>query len=430
MRKRRIICLALTVLMLVCLLPIGVLADGATSGECGDNITWTLDSNGTLKLIGEGAMYDYDLDGSDGLPQVPWDHTAVKTVIIGEGITSVGRCSFLDCSNMTKVTLPSTLSKIGELGFAYCFKIASLSIPNGVTEIGAGAFICTSLRSINIPGSVKTIGDSAFVECNMVKDVVVGEGVETIGTRAFDALYNVETIYLPKTLKSIDSTSFSNCNNLSVIYFGGTEDEWYNLVGEQSTVYDDIMVFIECTMFDDVSDPAAYYWSPVMWAYAYGITNGMSATTFEPGGSCTRGQFVTFLWRLLGEEAPQEGYTGQFVDVPAGDYYSDAVAWAASYGIVNGIDKTHFNPSGKITRAQAVTMLWRIMGEPDSTSVSGFVDVKAGLFYETAVAWAAKNGIVNGMSPTTFEPNTTCNRGMTVTYLYRFVNYLASSQEG
>lgn len=430
MRKRRIICLALTVLMLVCLLPIGALADGATSGKCGDNITWTLDSNGILKLSGVGAMYDYDFDGSDGLPQVPWDHTAVKTVVIGEGITSVGRCSFLDCSNMTKVTLPSTLSKIGELGFAYCYKIASLSIPNGVTEIGASAFICTSLRSINIPGSVKTIGDSAFVECNMVKDVVVGEGVEAIGTRAFE-LYNVETIYLPKTLKSIDSTSFSNCNNLSVIYFGGTEEEWYNLVGEQSTVYDDIMVFIECTMFDDVSDPAAYYWSPVMWAYAYGITDGMSPTTFVPGGPCTRGQFVTFLWRLLGEEAPQDGYTGQFVDVPEGDYYSDAVAWAASYGIVNGIDKTHFNPSGKITRAQAVTMLWRIMGEPDD-GIDGCIlhDVERGSYYEAAVGWATEERIVYGMTVDTFEPYTTCTRGMTVTYLYRFVNYLASSQEG
>jgi hypothetical protein len=73
MRKRRIICLALTVLMLVCLFPIGALADGATLGKCGDNITWTLDSNGILKLSGVGAMYDYDFDGSDGLPQVPWD---------------------------------------------------------------------------------------------------------------------------------------------------------------------------------------------------------------------------------------------------------------------------------------------------------------------------------------------------------------------
>ena len=93
--------------------------------------------------------------------------------------------------------------------------------------------------------------------------------------------------------------------------------------------------------FVDVQ-PGDYFYKPVLWAVEKGITNGMDATHFGPTVPCTRAHVVTFLWRA--HEKPAAGTNNPFVDVPAGQYYTDAVLWAVSKGITNGIDATHFGP--------------------------------------------------------------------------------------
>ena len=109
-----------------------------------------------------------------------------------------------------------------------------------------------------------------------------------------------------------------------------------------------------------------------------------------------------------------------FVDVFPGDYYYDAVLWAAKNGITGGVDDTHFAPNATCTRAQAVTFLWRAAGSPaPKSSEMPFEDVAAGSYYYDAVLWAVENGITNGTSATAFSPNATCSRGQIVTSLYR-----------
>ena len=109
-----------------------------------------------------------------------------------------------------------------------------------------------------------------------------------------------------------------------------------------------------------------------------------------------------------------------FVDVFPGDYYYDAVLWAAENGITGGVDDTHFAPNAPCTRAQIVTFLWRAAGSPEPENMSSFEDVSADAYYAKAVAWAVENGITTGTGDgTTFSPNATCTRAQAMTFIYR-----------
>lgn len=169
------------------------------------------------------------------------------------------------------------------------------------------------------------------------------------------------------------------------------------------------------TSFADV--PAnAYFADAVKWAVDKGITNGLSDTMFGPYESCTRAQIVTFLWRAAGSPEPKA--MSSFTDVPANAYYAKAVAWAVENGITNGMTATTFAPNATCTRGQSVTFLYRALKGTASGSTN-FTDVKSDAFYADAINWAVKNDVTNGTSATTFSPNADCTRAEIVTFLYR-----------
>lgn len=167
--------------------------------------------------------------------------------------------------------------------------------------------------------------------------------------------------------------------------------------------------------FIDVS-ASAYYYDAVLWAVEHGITNGTTATTFSPNATVTRAQMVTFLWRAHG--SPRATGSNPFTDVSADAYYYDAVLWAVESGVTNGTTATTFSPDAPVTRAQAVTFQWRAAGSP-AVSGGSFGDVAASAYYSGAVAWAVANGITNGTTATTFSPDTPVSRAQAVTFLYR-----------
>ena len=109
--------------------------------------------------------------------------------------------------------------------------------------------------------------------------------------------------------------------------------------------------------FSDVK-PGAYYYNAVLWAVEKGITNGTSGTTFSPDETCTRAQIVTFLWRYEEQPAPA-GTNNPFADVKPNAYFGSAVLWAVETGITNGTSATTFDPEDTCTRAQVVTFLYR-----------------------------------------------------------------------
>ena len=171
--------------------------------------------------------------------------------------------------------------------------------------------------------------------------------------------------------------------------------------------------------FVDVPDNT-FYTPAVKWAKEKGVTegNGNGSDTFGPADACTRAQIVTFLWRAYGKQEPTTT-VNPFTDVSESDFYYDAVLWAAENGIAEGTGNGKFSPDQPCTRASAVTFQWRAAGKLTVTGGSTFSDVPAGQFYTDAVAWAVANGIVNGYPDGTFHPNNTCSRAEIVTFLYR-----------
>lgn len=118
-----------------------------------------------------------------------------------------------------------------------------------------------------------------------------------------------------------------------------------------------------------------------------------------------------------------------FVDVNSGAWYYDAVSFVYNKGIMNGVTSTTFEPNSTLTRGMVVTMLWRLAGEP-YVSGGSFSDVASGRYYSTAVAWAAKNGIVDGYSSTVFGVNDPVTREQFATILYRYAKYMGYSTTG
>ena len=202
--------------------------------------------------------------------------------------------------------------------------------------------------------------------------------------------------------------------------------------------------------FSDNKSSDSYYYIPVKWAYQKGVTAGVSGFEFGTNTTVTRGQFVTWLYNL----AVANGATtaikdtdvvATYSDVPTTAYYAKAVQWAKAAGVAAGTGNGEFTPNKKISRAQALTMVYNYAGKPD-TGASGretenttnFTDVKAGAYYLPAVTWAVNHSgrndrdadgsrsysyglsqIASGKSVSTFDPEGDCTRAQSITFVYR-----------
>ena len=155
----------------------------AQSGTCGDNLTWNL-TGGVLTISGTGAMNDYS---GTSAPWYSYSYRiSIKSVIVENGVTSIGNHAFYKCSNLTSVTIPNSVTSIGEYAFSYCTGLTSVTIPNSVKSIREYAFnYCTGLTSITIPNSVKSIREDAFYCCRGLTSVTIPNSVTSIGEYAF-----------------------------------------------------------------------------------------------------------------------------------------------------------------------------------------------------------------------------------------------------
>ena len=164
----------------------------------------------------------------------------------------------------------------------------------------------------------------------------------------------------------------------------------------------------------------AYFYEAVKWAVKNGITTGVGNNLFAPEQPCTRAQIVTFLWRAAGSPEPKGAASGM-TDVVSGGYYEKAVAWAIENGITTGTTTSTFSPDATCTRAQAVTFLARAL-KAKAASAAEFSDVPTGSYFADAVAWAAANGVTEGIGGGLFGSDNDCTRGQIVTFLYRAYN--------
>jgi len=206
-----------------------------SSGTCGTNVTWSLSDDGTLTISGSGAMDNY-FDNS------PFnkEKSAVRKVVIEEGVTSIGNEAFYSCSNIWSVSIPNSVTSIGNSAFELCENLTDINIPNSITSIGTyafcacnslrsieipnsvtsikrGAFMQSGLRTISIPNSVEEIEEDIFYECTQLKSVDIPNSVTSIGSCAFWYCTELENISIPSSVTSIGEAAFGDCGNLRSI---------------------------------------------------------------------------------------------------------------------------------------------------------------------------------------------------------------------
>ncbi len=183
-------------------------SDAVASGDCGDGVSYVLNSDGTLEITGEGAMDDYD---SYGEVPSPFAGLSVKKVVVGEGITHIGSNSFRERS-VASVDAPHVKS-IGNNAFRDCSKLVSLNVPE-VISIGTGAFANCPVTEIQLPVATD-IGKSAFSGCSSLVRAEIPEST-TIGNFAFYQCGSLTSIDLPKVTE-IGTGAFSECTVLGAV---------------------------------------------------------------------------------------------------------------------------------------------------------------------------------------------------------------------
>ena len=205
-------------------LTLTVYAGTPTSGQCGENAFWNYDVDSkTLSISGTGAMNNYSS---------PWEKykNEILTVTIEDGITSISRSAFSNCSSLKAITIPNSVTYIGDSAFSNCSNLIDVTIPEGITLIENRTFFnCSSLKTITIPNSVTNIKDSAFSNCSSLIDITIPEGVTKIGTSAFSNCSSLKTITIPNSVNSIGYNAFYGCDSLETVYFEGYKAKWNKL---------------------------------------------------------------------------------------------------------------------------------------------------------------------------------------------------------
>ena len=241
---------------------------GATSGTSGDCI-WT-NNNGHVTISGEGRMADYR-----SYTDSPWYGHGVKSVVIEQGVTNVGKHAFTFCYDLESVSMADSVTEIGANAFSNCWRLSEISLSNSLKNIGGSAFLnnyklnnvvipasvtsigegvfksCESMTSISvdsantvydsrdncnaiiktgsntllygfpgtvIPNSVRTIGEKAFYYNQAITSVTIPDGVTTIEEDAFLGCYNLKTVSLPDSVSSIGESAFLSCSKLTYVH--------------------------------------------------------------------------------------------------------------------------------------------------------------------------------------------------------------------
>ena len=238
------------------------------TGKCGEDLIWTLYEDGLLSITGTGDMYDYTLNSK------PWENykNNITTLVLDEGITSIGDYAFFDCNKITgnltisdsvtsiegsafydcsgftgSLTISDGVTSIGDYVFANCSSFTgSLTIPDSVTSIGYRAFQrCSGLTgSLTIPNGVTSIGDDAFRNCKgFTGRLVIPQNVKTIGEEAFMHCINLQdNIIIPENVVFIGKNAFFNCKGITDVNIAKKKDSisgspWGLITNNQAVIH-------------------------------------------------------------------------------------------------------------------------------------------------------------------------------------------------
>ena len=253
------------------------------SGSCGDGVTYTIDSEGTMVISGSGTIADRAFDWKDNFSRVVF---ADGSNITGIGIQAFGYCKklssfafpenvtvieadmFFGCSGLTSVDIPQGVTKIGKSAFYGCTSLKSVDIPEGVTTIGSEAFSLSAVTTVTIPSTVTSIESFAFRSCKNLETVVFQEGVTDTGEYMFQECTALKNVTFPSTMKTIGYWAFSHCTSLTSLNL----PDGLTTIGNNS--------FIGCTGLTSVTIPGSV---TKLGDGAFMNCKGLTSLTIEDG---------------------------------------------------------------------------------------------------------------------------------------------------
>lgn len=250
-RIKRTLAIALTLIMAATILVIGAVSASAAgnTGTFGKSLTWTFDSENKMLIVdGSGKMDDFSLYNGNA----PWAgfKANIKTVSIGDEVTTIGDYAFSDCKALEDVYFGEAVTSIGVGAFEDCTSIENIYFPDSLTDIGVSAFFgCTSLKSVDVPDGLKSIDQQSFRDCAALEYFRIPQGVVKVGEGTFcncasltsisipDGIKNIyhatfagckalETVTLTDSVKSVARDAFWDCPSLTTVNFYGTEEAW------------------------------------------------------------------------------------------------------------------------------------------------------------------------------------------------------------
>ena len=432
MKKRFALLIALC--MLLALLPVPASAANVIdAGTCGEHAEWIITDDGVMTISGTGVVTAPELP-EEMLAELSDIHTLViregihtiaenafsnrggarysfRSIVLPNSLKIIGIDAFMQETQLTEIRFGTGLETIESSAFYGCSALQDLTLPNSLKLIGSGAFYgCSALETLVIPGSVRQIGTSAFSRCTGLKSAILEDGVELLDDYVFGGCSALERVILPDTVRSRFMGTFSGCTALKSVR-----------IPVQTSVIE-VDAFLNCRSLEYVILPDA-----VRWINCGAFANTRNLTDLYYAGT------VDQLRRMRIDEISNEQleYVAVhlipcmpdpvfgFYDLPEPDSWAyPGIAFCLENGLMNGMGDGYFQPSGTTTRAQLVTILWRMMGEPEASDHAPFTDLTQD-WYAKAVAWAAENEITNGTSKTTFSPDAPVTREQMVTIFYR-----------
>ena len=347
------------------------------------------------------------------------DCTALTTVKFASNspITKFRRATFYGCTSLTSVTLPTKLTNIGKECFKDCKSLKNITIPDSVQSLEMWAFDgCTGITTISLPYNVKTVDAYAFADCSALRNIYFTKAIQEIDDWAFYGNTSKSIRFYgysgtaAKYFAQENGYSFTELTPVSSINISGA-----NSVLKGKTI----------TLKATVS-PSGAYNKNVVWSSSNnsvatvsqaGVVTGVKSGTATITAMAKDGTGVKKTYKVTVKLTDLP-----FRDVIVSDWFYSSVKYTYQNGIISGATSTEFRPNAKITRGMIVTILWRMEGSPKVTGVKDFTDVK-GQYYYDAVRWAAKYGVVNGYGDGRFGPNANITREQLATILCNYAKY-------
>lgn len=317
----------------------------------------------------------------------------IEEVYLAEGQTALGDQMFRS-SSLQRITLPSTLETINYEAFRETKQLTEIEIPASLSYIGDGAFYSdTALDgSLTFSENVWYIGDSAFLNCVELDQVTILNASCEIATNAFNLC--VLDVYGRKA-----STAIAICeSNPSLRFHCATDDD--------HTYADEWTVALTPTTYRNGLEVCACRYC--------GATMTRILPKLQPTEEPER-------WNTL---VSGDGYNHGFTDVESGAWYESDLCFVAANELFAGTSETEFSPNVVMDRAMFVTVLWRMAGMPQATEYATFTDIELDGYYTAALDWAVSEGIISGVSETSFAPHDPTERQQACAMLYRFASVI------